>query len=141
MSFAGGGLPVLDVTYMRTMVGSVPVVAAPAEIDITVVEQLRAVLLAATGGAHPAMVLDMTGTVFCDSSGLHTLVRAHKQAVADGGGLRLVLPPDGSIPRIMTLTGLDGVIPCFPSLAAALATVPPDAAYAPDGGGRRVTPH
>jgi anti-sigma B factor antagonist len=109
-----------DAAYLRTMIGGVPVLAAPAEIDITVTEQLRAVLLEAAGGGHPAVVLDMTRTVFCDSSGLHTLLQAHKRAVAEGGELRLVIPPDGAVPRIMTLMCLDRFIPCFPSLAEAV---------------------
>jgi hypothetical protein len=31
----------------------------------------------------------MTGTRFCDSTGFGVLVRAHRQALAEGGGLRL----------------------------------------------------
>jgi anti-sigma B factor antagonist len=115
---------VLDVRYLRKMIDGVPVVAAPAEIDVTVAEELRAVLLAAGSAGHPTVVVDMTRTVFCDSSGVHTLLRAHKRAVAEGGELRLVLPPDGAVPRIMTLTCLDRFIPCFPSLAEALARPP-----------------
>ncbi len=37
----------------------------------------------------------MTRTQFCDSAGLGVLVRAHKQALAEGGELRLVMPADG----------------------------------------------
>ena len=32
----------------------------------------------------------MAGTQFCDSSGLHTLLAAHKRAQAEGGELLLV---------------------------------------------------
>jgi anti-anti-sigma regulatory factor len=70
------------------------------------------------------VVVDMSGTQFCDSAGLSVLVRAHKQALAQGGGLRLVLPATGTVPRIFTLTGLDQVIPHFTSLEQALAQVP-----------------
>lgn len=38
-----------DVRYLIKMINGVPVVAAPAEIDITTAEQLRAVLLTAAG--------------------------------------------------------------------------------------------
>lgn len=41
-----------DVRYLRTMINGVPVVAAPAEIDIAVTDQLRAVLLEETGGGR-----------------------------------------------------------------------------------------
>ena len=113
-----------DVRYLRKMINGVPVVAAPGEIDITTAGQLRAVLLEATGGGHPTAVVDMSGTLFCDSSGLHTLLQAHKRAVSAGGELRLVIPADGVVPRIVNLTCLDSFIPCFSSLAEALARTP-----------------
>ena len=117
-----------DVSYLRRMAGAVPVVAAPAEIDVTTAGQLRAVLLAAAGAGHPTAVVDMTRTLFCDSAGLHALLRAHKRAVSAGGELRLVVPADGTVPRVLNLTGLDLVIPCFPSMAEALARTPAAAA-------------
>jgi len=89
------------------MVGGVPVVTPPAEIDVTTAGQLRAMLAAWATCGHTTVVVDMTGTQFCDSAGLSVLVRAHKQALAKGGGLRVVLPASGSVPRIFTLTGLD----------------------------------
>jgi hypothetical protein len=49
------------------------------------------------------------------------VLRAHKRAVAEGGELRLVVPADGAVPRILNLTGLDLFLPCFSSLAGALA--------------------
>ena len=55
---------------------------------------------------------------------LHALVRAHTRAQAEGGELRLVFPADGSVPRIMTLTGMDRFIPCFASLNEALVQTP-----------------
>ena len=112
------------VGYHPTMINGSPVVTAPAEIDITTAGQLRAVLLEVTGAGHPAVVVDMTRTLFCDSSGLHTLVRAHKRAASQGGELRLVIPADGVVPRVMNLTCLNRFIPCFPSLAQALARTP-----------------
>jgi anti-anti-sigma factor len=80
------------------MAGGVPVVTAPAEIDVTTAGQLRAVLAAWAARGHITVVVDLAGTQFCDSAGLTVLVRAHKQAPADGGGLRLVLPADGPVP-------------------------------------------
>ena len=102
----------------------VTVVAAPAEIDITVAEQFRALLMAASAGEHPTVVVDMTGTSFCDSAGLHTLVRAHKRAAADGGQLRLVIPAHSAVARIITLTRLNLVIPCFATVAEAVTGKP-----------------
>ena len=115
-----------EIRYLRTMMNGVPVVAAPPEIDITTTDQLRAVLLDAAIRGHATIVIDMTRIQFCDSRGLHELLRAHERALAEGGELRLVLPGDGPIPRIVTLMCLDRLIPSFASLEAALAP-PPDA--------------
>jgi anti-sigma B factor antagonist len=111
------------------MIKGVPVVAAPAEIDIATEDRLRAVLLDAIGGGHPTVVVDMIRTQFCDFSGIHALLQAHEQAVAEGGELRLVVPADGAVPRVFSLTCLDRLIPCFASLEAALAQGPADAIW------------
>jgi anti-sigma B factor antagonist len=104
--------------------GGVPVVTAPAEIDTTNAGELRAILLQWQSRGHATVVVDMTGTLFCDSAGLRELVWAHKRAMADGGGLRLVIPAEGAVLRIFTVTGLDGIIPRFATLAQALARMP-----------------
>jgi anti-sigma B factor antagonist len=106
------------------MVRGVPVVTAPAEIDATNAGRLRAMLAERAMRGHTTVIVDLTGTEFCDSAGLTVLVRAHKQALADRGELRLVLPASGNVVRIFAMTGLDGVIPHFTSLGQALAQVP-----------------
>jgi anti-sigma B factor antagonist len=106
------------------MVGGVPVVTAPAEIDVTTAGQLRTMLTEWAARGHTTVVVDLTGTEFCDSAGLTVLVRAHKQAMAEGGELRVVLPARGTVPRIFTLTGLDQWIPHFTGLEQAVAQVP-----------------
>jgi len=106
------------------MAGGVPVVTAPAEIDTTTAGQLRAILFGWHTRGHATVVVDMTHTQFCDSAGLRELVRAHKRARAEGGELRLVLPADGAVMRVFTVTGLDRLIPHFPVPEQALAQVP-----------------
>jgi anti-anti-sigma factor len=113
-----------DIRYLGKMIGEVPVITAPAETDITSADQLRAVLLATAARGHATVVVDLTLTRFCDCCGLHTLLRVHKLAQADGGELRLVIPADGLVPRILALTCLDRLIPCFASLKEALAQAP-----------------
>ena len=106
------------------MVSGVPVVAAPEEIDITNSGWLRSVLLQAADRGHGRFVVDMTRTQFCASAGLGVLVRAHKRALAEGGELRLVVPTSGAVVRILTLTGVDRLIPNFADLDEALEPAP-----------------
>ena len=102
------------------VVGGVPVVAAPEEIDITNAEALRSALLTAAADGPGTLVVDMTATRFCDSSGLHTLIAAHKRAGAEGREVLLVIP-DTAVLRVFALTAMDRVIPNFTTLAEALA--------------------
>ena len=107
------------VMYPSTVINGVPVVAAPAEIDITTAEGLRSALLTAANG-HSTLVVDMTQTQYCDSSGLHTLVAAHKKAQADGRQVLLAITGPAVL-RIFAITGMDQVVPSFASLDEALA--------------------
>ena len=79
--------------YRYPLIDGVAVVSAPAEIDILNAEQLRTTLREAGRRGHATVVLDMTGTRFCDSEGFSALAAANKWALAEGGGgLRLVIP-------------------------------------------------
>ena len=106
------------------VVSDVPVVTAPEEIDVTNAARLRSVLLETSASGNATLVVDMSQTRFCDSAGLNVLVRAHQRAEAQGGEVRLVIST-ADVRRIFTVTGIDRVIPSFPSLEQALApTVP-----------------
>ena len=119
------------VRYPIEMVQGVPVVAAPEEIDASNADWLRAVLLEAACCGRSTFVVDMTRTQFCDSSGLGVLVRAHNRAVAEGGELRLVIPASAMVLRVFALTGIDRLIPNFPSLNEALEPPPATARRSP----------
>lgn len=106
--------------YPDTVINGVPVVATPAEIDITNADELRSALLTAAAVGPGTLVVDMTRTQFCDSSGLHTLIAAHKRAHAEGREVLLVIP-GSPVLRVFALTGMDKVIPNFTTLDQALA--------------------
>jgi anti-anti-sigma factor len=121
------------------VVRGVPVVTAPEEIDITNAAALRAALLEAAAHRRGAMVADMSGTQFCDSAGLHVLVRAHKRAQTEGGELLLVVPAT-TVLRIFAITGIDRMIPNFSSLEDALAAPPqPNCQRRPDNADQSLT--
>jgi anti-anti-sigma factor len=109
-----------DGSFFIDLVCGVPVVTAPEEIDITTAPDLRSALLKAAAAGSGTTVADLTGTKFCDSSGLHTLLAAHRRAQAEGGELLLVLS-SAPVLRVVALTGIDRIIPSFPSLDQALA--------------------
>jgi anti-sigma B factor antagonist len=107
------------------VVSGVPVVAAPEEIDVTNADALRWALLEAAAHGHGTLVVDMTATRFCDSSGLHTLLAVHNRALAEGGELLLVIPDIVRF-RVFQITGFDRVIHRVASLDQALAQTSAD---------------
>ena len=93
----------------------------PDEIDVTNSDGLDR-LLARVAAERPDLItVDMTGTNFCDSSGIHALARAHRLAAANGGELRLAVGASPSA-RILQLTGLDQVLAVFADVQQSLAT-------------------
>jgi anti-sigma B factor antagonist len=109
-----------DPSFPVELVDGVPVVSAPEEIDITNAGGLRAVLLQAASHENGTLVVDMSRTQFCDSAALNVLVRAHKQAQAEGREVLLVIAAV-TVLRIFAVTGIDHLIPNFPNLEEALA--------------------
>jgi anti-anti-sigma factor len=117
---ATGGAQMLDDMFPVEMIGGVPVVVAPEEIDIANAEALRLALLKEAANGHGRLVVDMTQTRFCDSSGLHTLAAAHNRAQAEGREVLLVIPSPPVL-RVFALTAMDRVIATFTTLTEALA--------------------
>ncbi len=105
------------------LVGGVPVIAVPEEIDIANAAGLRAALLAAAALGSATVVVNMGQTEFCDSAGLNVLIRAHQRAQADGGEVRVVIG-GAAVRRVFAVTAIDRVLPTFGSLEAALAKPP-----------------
>jgi anti-sigma B factor antagonist len=88
------------------------VVAAPAGVDATTATQLRTALLAVDGRC-PAVVVDMSRTVFCDMAGISVLAQARNWAMAGSSEVRLVIT-SVSVLRIFALTGYDRLFPTGP---------------------------
>jgi anti-sigma B factor antagonist len=109
-----------DASFPVELITSVPVVAAPEDIDVTNAAGLRTALLQAAALGRGTFVVDMSHTQFCDTAGIHALVGAYKRARAEGGQVLLVIG-GAAVHRILSITGLDRVIPTFPDLEQALA--------------------
>jgi anti-sigma B factor antagonist len=91
--------------------------------DLTNADAAREALLAALNQPALALIVDMTGTTFCDSAGITALARAARRAAATGATMRLAVtaPP---VLRVLSLVGIDRLIDVHPSVDAALASLP-----------------
>lgn len=112
-----------EVSFPVEVADGVPMVTVPEEIDVANAAMLRAALLEATARGNGTLVVDMSQTQFCDSAGLHVLVRAHRRAEAEGGEVLLVISA-APVLRIFAITGLAHMIPTFSTLEEALANRP-----------------
>jgi anti-sigma B factor antagonist len=98
------------------------VITLPNEIDITNAPQVSHELAAAFAPGVSTVIVDMTPTTCCDSSGVRILALAHRQAAADHAELRVVAPA-AAVLRIFELTGLDRLVAIYPTLDAARAAI------------------
>lgn len=101
----------------------IAIVRLPAEIDLTIADNLREALLSVLNQGATGLVADMTATTFCDSAGINALVRAGRRADANGATMR-VATSAAAVLRVFTLVGLDRLIEIHPSVDAALASLP-----------------
>lgn len=104
--------------YELRRVGQHGVVSVPAEVDATNSGEVREALLVAASQNVPILIIDMSGTTFCDSTGVQAIVAAYQRAAANGTGLCLVAT---AVLHILTVVGVDQLIPIYPDLESALA--------------------
>jgi anti-sigma B factor antagonist len=120
-------------TYARVMTvaeGSSPapwagrhvIVTLPEQIDVSNAGQVSKSLLGVIDRGATALIADMTATRSCDHAGADALAGAYQRTLASGTALLLVVP--GPIMRhALGMTGLDRLVPIYPSLAAASAAL------------------
>ena len=96
------------------------VVSLPGEIDVTNAGDVLALIAAAVAPGVTVVVADLTATRFCDSAALRHLLLAHREAARAGTRLRLVIPPDGPVGRIVELTGIGRFVAVYPTLELAV---------------------
>lgn len=100
------------------------VVALPVHLDASNAGQIREELLSVINGGAAALIADMTATTSCDHAGADAVARAFQRAVISGTELRLVVITE-HVSRVLSLSGLDHLVPICPSLEAATTASPP----------------
>ena len=110
--------------------GAATIVALPADIDIGNADHAYDQLYAAFAAGAPMVIADFTATTFCDTASLRRLVAVQRRAVARNAQLRLAAPPGNPVRQVLEITGLDQLLPVYPSArhAAADWIAPPDPA-------------
>ena len=130
--------------YHVQWTGRQAVIALPEYVDVSNAGPIREELLWAINRGAKALIADLTATISCDHAGADALVRAHQRAILSGTELRIVVTAP-IVRRMLSLNGLDRLVPIYPSLAAATAArapaaVIPVAATRPEGPAAAITP-
>ena len=105
-------------------------VTMPESIDQPAAAAAGEQLLTIIDGDALVLILDMTRTTACDHAGGGMLARVYQRAVVRGTELRLVAT-DEKVRRVLTLTGVDRLVPLYASVGAALAATAPGESAAP----------
>jgi anti-anti-sigma factor len=100
--------------------GQLAVITMPEEIDMSNGAEVQDGLLAALGEQPAVLVVDMTGTTFCDSAGVRAIMLSHRQASSQGSELRLVISSPG-VHRVFSIIGAGDLVQIHPDLSSALA--------------------
>jgi len=97
------------------------VVVLPAEIDVTNSREVYEQLVGALGPDVDTVIADMMATTFCDSSGVHAIMRAYESAAGRDVHMRLAVSSSTSVHRVLQLIGVGQLMPVYESLQEALA--------------------
>jgi anti-sigma B factor antagonist len=103
-------LSTVDLKVERTASGAT-VVHFPEEVDVVNAAAIRERVLRLLNSGVPEMLLDLTGTRFLDSAGIHIIVRAHGRSTALRVPLSVAIPEEGTVRRIFDLTALSRLVP------------------------------
>ncbi len=91
------------------------------EVDLYTSPQLKDKVTEMIEHGQSRLIIDLTDVGFMDSSGLGVLVTALKRARERDGSLALVCP-EGSVHKVLTITGLDRVFPIHGSVSEAASS-------------------
>jgi anti-anti-sigma factor len=94
------------------------VVAIAGELDLGTIPKMQGPLLEQIA-QRPAVLVDLSGLSFIDSSGIGVLIEACRGA--NGTPLHVLIGPGSQVERIFSITGVSAAIPVFTDREQALS--------------------
>ena len=101
-------------------VAGVQVLRMPEELDLATADGAVEQGYAAIAPRTRLLLLDLTGTSFCDARGLSIFTRIANRAEATGCRYGLIAPQP-PVARVLRISGLDARLPVFATIGDALA--------------------
>ncbi len=102
----------MDLTFEDATVGAWKILSVAGELDMHTSPALQERLDALSVGDSPKVAVDLSAVPFMDSSSLGILVSNFKRLQERGGDLAIV-GVAGSPQKVLSITGIDRVIPIF----------------------------
>ena len=100
--------------------GNVLIAHVSGEIDLSNANSVTERLVDAMPNSATALVLDLSGTHYLDSSGVRMLFELAQRLRNRGQDLELVVPDDSNVKRVLLLTEVERVVPMSSSVDAAV---------------------
>ncbi|HEY3249243.1 MAG TPA: STAS domain-containing protein [bacterium] len=85
----------------------IPVAHVSGEVDLSNIADVRAAIAGAITNASRALVVDLSGTTYMDSRGVHLLFELAERLARSQQQFAVVVPPEAPIRRLLLITHLD----------------------------------
>jgi anti-anti-sigma factor len=112
----GGGDPNLSVRIEDAADGA-SIVAIGGELDLSTIPRMQAPLLEQIG-QRPAVLVDLSGLTFIDSSGIGILIHALRGS--NGTPVHILIATDSQVDRVLRIAGVSEALPVFTDRERAL---------------------
>ena len=99
------------------------VAAVEGEIDSSNAAELRLALSERLPSSSSSLVLDLSDVTYLDSSGIHLLFDLGRRLAARRQSMRLVVPPQAPMRRVLELCAVDAVAPMDETLSLSLSSL------------------
>ena len=109
-------------TSERDVDARTTIIAVEGEIHVSTAPEFSGVLAAAIEAGRTLLVLDLSGVMFIDSTGLSVLLNALRRLTRAGGAMAVVCS-NPTVLRLFEITKLDSTFDLHPDLELALAAV------------------
>jgi anti-anti-sigma factor len=103
--------------------GAVPVCRIFGELDASNVDPVLTRLVDSVVNESPGLVLDLAGATYIDSAGVRILFELARRLRTRRQELRISVPVDGIVRRVLVLTALADVVPLHDETEEAVAAV------------------
>jgi anti-anti-sigma factor len=100
--------------------GAVPVCEIRGELDASNVDHVLEHVVGSVANEAPGMVLDLGHTSYLDSAGVRILFELARRLRARRQELRIAVPDDGIVRRVLVLTALADVVPLDDDVAGSV---------------------